>query len=112
MSEHLEITAFRQNQNSKAYPLRVGRALKRDSGTITPWLDERGLVSEESNRWQYRFLDIVDPGTGEPMFRIEHEVRSMTHPIYGRQLVNRNPAVTNNDFVPGHEAAAWMAPPA
>ena len=76
------------------------------------WLDERGLVSEESNLWQYRFLDIVDPGTGEPVFRIEHEVRSMTHPIYGRQLVNRNPAVTNNDFVPGHEAAAWMAPPA
>ncbi len=76
------------------------------------WLDERGLVSEESNRWQYRFLDIVDPGTGEPVFRIEHEVRSMTHPIYGRQLVNRNPAVTNNDFVPGHEAAPWMAPPA
>ena len=75
------------------------------------WLDERGLVSEESNRWQYRFLDIVDPGTAEPLFRIEQEVRSMTHPIYGRELVNRNPAVTNNDFVPGHEAIAWAAAP-
>ena len=75
------------------------------------WLDGRGLVSEESNRWQYRFLDIVDPGTAEPLFRIEHEVRSMTHPIYGRELVNRNPAVTNNDFVPGHEAIAWAAAP-
>ncbi|MYE02587.1 MAG: hypothetical protein F4Y03_15190 [Alphaproteobacteria bacterium] len=76
------------------------------------WLDERGLVSEESNQWQYRFLDIVDPGTAEPVFRIEHEVRSMTHPIYGRPLVNRNPAVTNNAFVPGHEAVAWAAAPA
>jgi len=36
----------------------------------------------------------------------------MTHPIYGRPLVNRNPAVTNNAFVPGHEAVAWAAPPA
>ena len=75
------------------------------------WLAERGLVSEESNRWQYRFLDIVDPGTAEPLFRIEHEVRSMTHPIYGRQLVNRNPAVTNNAFTPGHEAAPWTVAP-
>ncbi|MDE0046462.1 MAG: hypothetical protein OXU19_11495 [bacterium] len=75
------------------------------------WLEERELVSEESNRWQYRFLDIVDPGTGEPVFRIEHEVRSMTHPIYGRSLVNRNPHVTSNAFAAGHEAVAWRAPP-
>ena len=75
------------------------------------WLEERDLVSEESNRWQYRFLDIVDPGTGEPVFRIEHEVRSMTHPIYGRFLVNRNPDVTSNAFAAGHEAVAWRAPP-
>ena len=75
------------------------------------WLEERGLVSEESNRWQYRFLDIVDPGTGEPVFRIEHEVRSMSHPIYGRSLVNRNPDVTSNAFAAGHEAVAWTPPP-
>ncbi len=75
------------------------------------WLAERGLVSEESNQWQYRFLDIVDPGTGEPVFRIEHEVRSMTHPIYGRSLVNRNPDVTISAFAAGHEAVAWTAPP-
>ncbi len=75
------------------------------------WLDKRGLVSEESNRWQYRFLDIADPGTGEPLFRIEHEVRSMTHPIYGRSLVNRNPDVTNNSFAAGHEAAASRVAP-
>ncbi|MCY4608126.1 MAG: hypothetical protein OXD40_05970 [bacterium] len=75
------------------------------------WLEERGLISEESNRWQYRFLDIVDPGTGEPVFRIEHEVRSMTHPIYGRSLVNRNPDVTISAFAAGHEAVAWTAPP-
>ena len=75
------------------------------------WLDERELVSEESNRWQYRFLDIVDPGTGEPVFRIEHEVRSMTHPIYGRSLVNRNPDMTISAFAAGHEAVASTVPP-
>ncbi len=75
------------------------------------WLERRGLISEESNRWQYRFLDIVDPGTGEPVFRIEHEVRSMTHPIYARHLVNRNPDITISTFAAGHEAVAWTAPP-
>ncbi len=44
-------------------------------------LEERGLVSQESNQWQYRFLDIVDPADGRALFRIEHEVRSLTHPL-------------------------------
>ncbi len=75
------------------------------------WLDERGLVSEESNQWQYRFLDIVDPGTSEPVFRIEHEVRSMTHPFYGRSLVNRSPDATSSSFATGHESLASRVPP-
>ena len=35
----------------------------------------------------------------------------MTHPIYGRSLVNRNPDVTNSSFAAGHEAAASMILP-
>lgn len=69
-------------------------------------LDERGLVFEESDRWQYRFRDIVDPESGEFLFTIEHEVRSMTHPLFGRPFVNRNPSQSNQRFVPGHEEFA------
>ena len=50
----------------------------------------RGLISEESNQWQYRFRDIVDLDTGRVVFTVEHEVRSMTHPLFGRQLINRD----------------------
>ena len=70
-------------------------------------LEERGLVSEESGRHQYRFERIVDPGDGRELFRLEHEVRSLTHPLFGRPLVNRNPDQTNQAFGPGHEALSW-----
>ncbi len=72
---------------------------------------ERGLVTEESNAHQYRFTDIVDPDSGETLFVVEHEVRSMRHPMFGRPLVNRNPAITARNFAAGHEAwPAAMAP--
>lgn len=71
-------------------------------------LRERGLITEESNPWQYRFTDIVDPDTGKVLFIVEHEVRSMTHPLYARPLVNRNAAINNRNYAPGHES--W--PPA
>jgi hypothetical protein len=65
---------------------------------------ERGLVTEESSEHQYRFRDIVDPDGGNTLFTIEHEVRSMTHPLYARPLVNRNPEQSNRDYVRGHDA--------
>jgi catechol-2,3-dioxygenase len=71
---------------------------------------ERGLVSEESDQHQYRFLDLVDLDSGKPLFRLEHEVRSMRHPMYARPLVNRNPAQTNRVYAPGYEEAAWAQP--
>lgn len=67
-------------------------------------LVERGLITEESDRHQYRFQEIVDLDTGRPLFVIEHEVRSMRHPLYARPLVNRNPAQTNRDYRPGHDS--------
>ena len=70
-----------------------------------------GLISEESNPWQYRFLDIIDPETGAALFRVEHEVRSMTHPLYARPLVNRNAGINNRNYMPGHEAWAHAMPP-
>ena len=69
------------------------------------WLLQRGLVSEESDQHQYRFRDIVDPESGKGLFTLEHEMRSMRHPLYGRPLVNRNPEQTNRDYAPGYDAA-------
>jgi YD repeat-containing protein len=73
-------------------------------------LNDRGLVTEESNQYQYRFKDIVDPDSGKVLYALEHEIRSITHPLYARPLVNRNPGQTNRDYVPGHDAAVWAAP--
>jgi hypothetical protein len=68
-------------------------------------LEERGLITEESDQHQYRFAELVDPGSGAPLFALEHEVRSMRHPLYARPLVNRNPQQSNLDYAPGHDAA-------
>jgi len=68
---------------------------------------EHGLVSEESDQHQYRFQSIVDLQTGKQLFEVEHEVRSMRHPLYARPLVNRNPAQSNRAFGAGHEAWPW-----
>ena len=66
-------------------------------------LNERGLISEESNQHQYRFQEIVDLDTGECLTEIEHEVRSVSHPLYRRLLVNRNPATNVQNFRRGNE---------
>ncbi len=73
-------------------------------------LIERGLVSEESDQHQYRFVDIVDVDTGKVLFQIEHEVRSMRHPLYARAHVNRNPEQSNRVFSPDHEQTGWSLP--
>jgi hypothetical protein len=69
------------------------------------WLVKNNLITEESDQYQYRFQDLVDPDNGKVLFTIEHEVRSMTHPLYARPLVNRNPAQTNRNYAPGYDAA-------
>ncbi len=53
-------------------------------------LQDLGLITRESPH-EYRFVDIVDPEGGEVVARLEHEVRSLHHPLYGRPLVNRTP---------------------
>lgn len=71
------------------------------------FLRQHDLVTEESNAYQYRFERIVDPDSLEPLFVVEHEVRSVTHPMYLRPLVNRNPAQRQRTYVPGRDAFAW-----
>jgi hypothetical protein len=72
-------------------------------------LVERGLLTEESNQHQYRFQHIADLATGKALFQIEHEIRSLSHPMYARPLVNRNPRQTNRSYVPGRDG--WVPEP-
>ena len=73
-------------------------------------LDERGLITEESNQHQYRFNDIVDPSDGAVLYTVEHEIRSMTHPLFARPTINRNPEITNNAYAAGYQDRAWSTP--
>lgn len=68
------------------------------------FLAEHGIITEESDRYQYRFVKIVDPRTRECLFEVEHEVRSLTHPMYLRPLINRNPAQRQRTYQRGHDA--------
>lgn len=79
------------------------------SGPYHKLLD-RGLITQESNQHQYRFVDIFDPDSGEPVYRLEHEVRSMRHPMYARAQMNRNPDMSNRNYVPGYQEVPWAMP--
>jgi hypothetical protein len=71
----------------------------------------RGLISQEDNQYQYRFRDIIDLASGRHLFTVEHEVRSATHPMYLRPLINRNPAQTNRTYAAGHDQWRWAMQP-
>jgi catechol-2,3-dioxygenase len=74
-------------------------------------LAERNLIFSEDNPYQYRFRDIVDLANGKHLFTIEHEVRSATHPMFLRPLINRNPAQTNRTFAAGYDQWLWAMGP-
>jgi hypothetical protein len=67
------------------------------------WLKQRALITMETDAHEWRFQWITDPQDGRKLFQIEHEVRSMKHPLFGRPLVNRNPELTNRAYVPGYD---------
>ena len=68
------------------------------------YLNERGLISEEVRNHQFRFKDIIDPEDGKKKFSLEHEVRSMKHPMYSRPFVNRDAAQTQRAYRRGWDA--------
>ena len=67
-------------------------------------LERSGLVTEESDAHQFRFKDIVDPESGAVLYELEHEVRSLGHPMFGRPLVNRDPSITLLNYAPGADS--------
>ncbi|MFP3558074.1 glyoxalase/bleomycin resistance/dioxygenase family protein [Paraburkholderia sp. SIMBA_049] len=63
---------------------------------------QRLAYGEEAH--QYRFSQLIDPVTGEHCFKLEHEIRSLRHPLYARPLVNRNPDQTSRTYRIGGDA--------
>jgi hypothetical protein len=68
------------------------------------YLVEHDLVIQEDDQHQYRFKAIVDPESGETMAELEHEVRSLKHPMFKRDLVNRNASQTFFNYAEGRDA--------
>ncbi len=66
-------------------------------------LRKHGLITEESDENQYRFQTIMDPRTGKSLFEVEHEVRSLHHPMFNRPLVNRNAGQSFFDYRQGQD---------
>jgi catechol 2,3-dioxygenase-like lactoylglutathione lyase family enzyme len=74
------------------------------------FLNDRGLVTEETDEHQYRFQSIVHPEHGEGLFTLEHEVRSLRHPMYEREKVNRNPDQVLTAYAPGRDTLIGVGP--
>lgn len=68
------------------------------------FLKQRNLITEESDDHQYRFQTIIDPDAGRTLCVIEHEVRSLYHPMWGRDLVNRNAGQNIRSYARGRDA--------
>ena len=68
------------------------------------FLMKRGLIREEVANHQFRFTEIVDPRSGSGVFQLEHEVRSLRHPMYHRLFINRDPRQTQRHYRRGRDA--------
>ncbi|HKY08469.1 MAG TPA: hypothetical protein VJQ55_09515 [Candidatus Binatia bacterium] len=68
------------------------------------YLAQRGLISEDVRNHQFRFKDIVDPKSSEVVFQLEHEVRSLHHPMYHRPFINRDPGQSQRSYHRGWDA--------
>ncbi len=68
------------------------------------YLQERGVITEDVRNHQFRFKDLIDPADGKGKFTLEHEVRSLRHPMYHRYFVNRDAAQSQRDYRRGWDA--------
>jgi hypothetical protein len=67
-------------------------------------LKERSFVTEDVANHQFRFKDIIDLDSGKTVFLLEHEVRSLHHPMFQRFFVNRDPDQTQRAYRRGRDA--------
>jgi hypothetical protein len=68
------------------------------------WLRARDLITADVVNHQFRFKEIVEPDSGAQLTTLEHEVRGLFHPMYRRELVNRNAEQTTRTYARGHDA--------
>jgi hypothetical protein len=68
------------------------------------YMKKRDLITEDVRNHQFRFKDITDPEQGSRKFILEHEVRSLKHPMYQRPFVNRDAAQTQRAYRRGWDA--------
>ena len=68
------------------------------------FLKERGLISEEVRNHQFRFKEVIDPENGNGLHLIEHEVRSLHHPMFHRFLVNRDAGESARNYRRGRDS--------
>jgi hypothetical protein len=68
------------------------------------FLQERGRITEDVRNHQFRFQDIIDLDSGRTVFQLEHEVRSLHHPMYHRFFVNRDAEQTQRSYQRGRDA--------
>ena len=73
-------------------------------------LKNRGLISEDVRDHQFRFKEIVDPKDGSAQFALEHEVRSLRHPMYQRPFINRNPFQSQRNYHRGRDGFVPFQP--
>lgn len=74
------------------------------------FLKQRNLIMEEVRNHQFRFKDVVEPESGKRLFEVEHEVRSLRHPLYHRLFVNRDPNQTQRSYQRGRDASIPFIP--
>jgi hypothetical protein len=67
------------------------------------FLQQRGLVTEDVRNHQFRFQDLIDVESGRRIFQLEHEVRSLRHPMYHRPFVNRDSEQTQRYYRRGRD---------
>jgi hypothetical protein len=68
------------------------------------FLKSRQLISEEVRNHQFRFKSIIEPDSGRIVFLLEHEVRSLHHPMFHRPFINRDPAQSQRNYRRGRDA--------
>ena len=68
------------------------------------FLKRHGRIMEHVRNHQFRFKDVANPEDGTKLFELEHEVRSLRHPMYHRTLVNREPEQTQRNYRRGGDA--------
>ena len=61
-----------------------------------------GFAADVTGRIKTERMTVEKHG-GKVLYTVEHEVRSLTNPLYARPLINRNPDQSNNSYIRGQD---------